>query len=131
MAAVPIEQFVESMLSWATPMVKRRARWRGDHVILSHDDLLQEAKLVLVEVWNDYAGKIPEIEMRKIGTRAVHFHLGNIWYATESKRSKVHCDLPPDVRYFGKWYCTAHDPIRGFRPKHPRRMRVPEGKVCE
>lgn len=88
-SAVPIGEFVESMLSWAAPMAARRSRWRGDHPVLSSEDMLQEAKLALVEVWNKYAGNVPEIEMRRMGTRAVHFHLGNIWHSTEAKSRKA------------------------------------------
>jgi len=88
-AAVSLDEFVESMLDWAKPMVARRARWRGDHPVLSHADLLQEAKCVLVKVWNDYAGRVPEGEMRRVGTRAIHFHLGNIWHSTEAKSRKA------------------------------------------
>jgi hypothetical protein len=86
---VSIEEYVESMLPWARPIAMRGARRRGDHPVLAGEDMLQEAKFVLVQVYQRYVGKVPEIEMRRIGTRAVRFHLANIWHATEAKSRKA------------------------------------------
>lgn len=80
--ALTVEEFIES--AWAGPIVRRRSRPYRNHPILSCDDQMQEARLVLTQVWQRYSRVKPEGELRRIGTQAVIFHLESLWRMSQA-----------------------------------------------
>lgn len=83
--ALTVEQFIDSMRPWVSATISRSVRRCS--ALFQREDLMQEANITLVEVFNRYHGAVPEIEMRKIGTRSVFFHVGNLYYRAKSKRA--------------------------------------------
>ena len=83
-----LEQFLTNMSDWAWHRVSLSVR-RGD-AIASREDLMQEARLTLIEIHQKYAGHIPEPDLRRLGTRAIFYDLNKRVFekAMTAKRGK-------------------------------------------
>jgi hypothetical protein len=83
LATVTIEEYVESMAPWINNVIADKAR--PGHAIHGRDDLLQEAKLTLVKVWNKYSGALSEHDLRRCGTRAMYYHFIKMLQKSKSR----------------------------------------------
>lgn len=74
-----LPRYIETMMpQYGNNSIKRWTR-RG-HYALEREDLVGEAALVLVEIWNKYAHVKPENELRRMGTRGFFNHIGNVFH---------------------------------------------------
>lgn len=91
-----LDEYLRTMEPWAARTVARSVR--NSHALLQREDLMQEARLTLVEVFEKYAGKVPELDLRKMGTRSVFFHVGNLYYraASQSRGGMIVSPLEKD-----------------------------------
>jgi hypothetical protein len=55
---------------------------------MEREDLVNEAAVALTEVWNKYAHLKPEGEVRRMGTRAIYFHVGNLYHHLRASGAK-------------------------------------------
>jgi len=84
---VSVDEYVASMNAWINRAVSRTVR-RG-HPLLSREDLLQEARIKLVQVYRTYGGTVPEGELRRIGTRSVVYGSINLHEASMKGRRRA------------------------------------------
>ena len=85
---VPIEQFLDVMSTYIKKMVLTRLPHMVKYRPLEYSDLVQEANYALLEAWTRDARRVASLdELCKIGNRAIHFHLGNLWLADRGRHS--------------------------------------------
>jgi hypothetical protein len=74
-----LERYIETMMPHYGNNTLLRSTRQGHHT-MEREDLVQEAAYALTEVWNKYAHLKPEGELRRMGTRAIYFHVGNLYH---------------------------------------------------
>lgn len=74
-----VTNYIESMLKSFVVTNTINFNTRGDHAVLSREDLEQEAMIVLAEVFENYRGR-PEAELRTIGNRAVKNRIRDLYF---------------------------------------------------
>lgn len=77
--SLTLNSFLESMLKSYVVANTLSLTARGDHAILSRDDLEQEAMITLAQVYETY-GDRPEAELRTIGNQAVKNRVRDLYF---------------------------------------------------
>ena len=85
------DHFLEIMEVYAVRMANRRLPVHRRYYGVERDDLQQEARFALMEVWSKYGAKKALSELCKIANRAIHFHLSNL-LEKEIRKRTLHGD---------------------------------------
>jgi len=83
------EKFLEVMDKCVRRMAGQRLDHHAQYSLTSPADVEQEARYALLEVWAKYSDRASLPELCRLGNRAIHFHLGNLWYRERGRHTVV------------------------------------------